>query len=436
MPATVRPSSLAQYHDELAELHRICRGHLVRVHEEFAARHADIASYPTLTRYLRSAGIGEKAKVPAGQYHFAPGEEMQHDTSPHRVRFGDKDRVLQCASVVMCHSRMMYVQEFEQFTRLQARIFLTEALQYFGGAAKRCVVDNTSVIRQSGVGAHMVPAPEMAAFALRFGFAWLAHALNDPNRKARVEKSFDFIENNFYPGRTFADLSDCNRQLLAWCDKVNGKFRPRLRAKPIDLFASERGQLKPLPLHVPEPYGVNFRIVDQSVFVNLHTNRYSAPPDKMGRQVDVREYKDKVRTFEGARLLAEHPLLPFGRGLRSHLVEHRVHGVPRQQQRQQPSDAEVRLRKDGPALTGYLDALRQHKPGRAVLAMQQMARMWREYPHDCVLAAVDQASAYGMYDLRRLERMVLRQTGGDLFGLPGSDDHDGPPHRQGESRDH
>ena len=276
----------------------------------------------------------------------------------------------------------------------------------------------------------------MAAFALRFGFAWLAHALNDPNRKARVEKSFDFIENNFYPGRTFADLSDCNRQLLAWCDKVNGKFRPRLRAKPIDLFASERGQLKPLPLHVPEPYGVNFRIVDQSVFVNLHTNRYSAPPDKMGRQVDVREYKDKVRTFEGARLLAEHPLLPFGRGLRSHLVEHRVHGVPRQQQRQQPSDAEVRLRKDGPALTGYLDALRQHKPGRAVLAMQQMARMWREYPHDCVLAAVDQASAYGMYDLRRLERMVLRQTGGDLFGLPGSDDHDGPPHRQGESRDH
>ena len=431
VPKTVRPSSLAQFHDELLELHRVSRGNIVRVHEQFVARHGDIGSYTTVTRYLRGVDIGKKAKAPAGQYHFVPGEEMQHDTSPHQVLLGDKQRVLQCASVVLCHSRMIYVQVFEQFTRLQARIFLTEAMVFFGGAATRCVVDNTSVIRQSGVGAHMVPAPEMMAFGKRFGFVWLAHELNDPNRKGRVERRFLLIEHNFYPGRTFASLRDCNEQLRVWCDQINGKFRRYLRAKPIELFASEQAHLQPLPLHVPEQYGGNLRIVDQSAFVNLHTNRYSVPADRMGRQVEVREYKERVRIFEGSRLLAEHPLLPFGQGSRSHLPEHRVHGMPRKQQRTQPCDAELKLRKDSDgAIAGYLDRLREQKPGRAVHAMRQMERIWREYPHDCVLAAVQAAQAYGMFDLPRLERMVLRQTGGNLFGLPLFEGLDDPAHRK------
>lgn len=139
MPSTVRPSSLAAYYLEIVELYAECRGNLVRVHEVFVTRHGDSTSYPTLTRYVRSAGIGQKPKLPAGEYHFVPGEEMQHDTSPHAVTLGGKDHVLQCASVVLCHSRMLYMQVFEQFTRLQARIFLTEAFVFFGGAAGRCL---------------------------------------------------------------------------------------------------------------------------------------------------------------------------------------------------------------------------------------------------------------------------------------------------------
>ncbi|MGO9835873.1 MAG: hypothetical protein ACLP1X_16850 [Polyangiaceae bacterium] len=46
----------------------------------------------------------------AGHYEFDPGEEMQHDTSPHDVRVGGKLRRAQTAALVLCHSRMRFLQ--------------------------------------------------------------------------------------------------------------------------------------------------------------------------------------------------------------------------------------------------------------------------------------------------------------------------------------
>ena len=45
-------------------------------------------SYAALTAFCRRQGIGQKAIAPAGQYHFEPGVELQHDTSPHTVEIG------------------------------------------------------------------------------------------------------------------------------------------------------------------------------------------------------------------------------------------------------------------------------------------------------------------------------------------------------------
>jgi hypothetical protein len=39
-------------------------------------------TYQALTAFCRRHGISHEAKQPAGRYHFEPGQEMQHDTSP------------------------------------------------------------------------------------------------------------------------------------------------------------------------------------------------------------------------------------------------------------------------------------------------------------------------------------------------------------------
>jgi hypothetical protein len=95
---------------------------------------------------------------------------------------------VQTASAVLCYSRMMFFQCYPTFRRFDCKVFLTEALRYFGGAAARTMIDNTHVVVLRGSGRDMVPVPEMAAFGERFGFQFVAHAIGNANRSARVER--------------------------------------------------------------------------------------------------------------------------------------------------------------------------------------------------------------------------------------------------------
>ena len=175
-----------------------------------------------------------------GQYPFEPGQELQHDTSLHHVVLGGKRRSVQTASAVLCYSRMMFFECFPTFQRFDCKVFLTDAFGFFHGTTERVMIDNTHVVVLRGTGRQMVPVPEMAAFAERFGFRFVAHEVGDSNRSGRVERPFHFIEHNFLAGRTFADWDDLNRQARAWCDRVNDTYKKHIRAVPRELFAVER----------------------------------------------------------------------------------------------------------------------------------------------------------------------------------------------------
>ena len=73
---------------------------------------------------------------------------------------------------------------------------------------------------------------------------------------------FYFIERNFYPGRTFTDLADLNRQLADWCAQKSRRFMTQLQARPIELCQIERPHLQALPIYIPEVFALHSRIVD------------------------------------------------------------------------------------------------------------------------------------------------------------------------------
>jgi len=415
-PPAARPLSLEPHTELVRELFARCRGNRVRVHEELA--HAGVSvPYPTLTRFLRRVGIGVTPPKRAGQYHFAPGQEMQHDTSPHTVTVAGTPRKLQCASLVLCYSRMLYAQCFPTFHRFYAKIFLTEALQYLGGSAGRCMLDNSNIIMAHGTGKNAVPAPEMEAFAARFGFAFVAHEVGDANRSGRVERPFHFIEHNFYPGRTFASLVDLNTQLAAWCEQKNHAYRRHLRAVPTELFAAERPHLKPLPIFVPEPYQTHCRTVDLEGYVHLHTNRYSAPDDAIGRSVEVRETQTRVRVFAGHRLLCEHPRQEEGAQLRKTLPAHRHPGRASKSGALPALPEEATLRAAAPEFAALVEQLRTRHAGRAVRPIRRLYRLFLDYPTEPLRQVVAEALRYGLIDLERIERMLLRTLSGDFFRL-------------------
>jgi hypothetical protein len=224
--------------------------------------------------------------------------------------------------LVGCYSRLLFFQFFPTFTRFDCKVFLTDALQYLQGACAVCLIDNTHLVVSRGTGRDMVPEPEMAAFAERYGFRFQAHERGDANRSARVERSFHYIENNFLAGRSFRDWEDANRQGRDWCDKVNARFQDDLKASPRELFALERPHLKPLPAWVPPVYLLHQRLVDAEGFVSVDTNRCSVPADLIGRHVEVRQTKDHIEIYRGPRLVATHARVIEPTSRKYRLAEH------------------------------------------------------------------------------------------------------------------
>jgi hypothetical protein len=185
VPRLERTEKATPFRDRIVHLYGVMKGNLVRVHEEIQNEGCAI-SYAALTSFCRRHGIGTRPKPPAGRYHFAPGEEMQHDTSPHTLEVAGKKQKVQVASLVLCYSRLLYFQYYPRFTRFECKVFLTEALRYVGGSCRHCMIDNTHVVVLKGTGATMVPVPEMEAFGEHFGFAFRAHEVGDANRSGRV----------------------------------------------------------------------------------------------------------------------------------------------------------------------------------------------------------------------------------------------------------
>ena len=424
VPEIQRAEKAEPYRQQIIELLISCKGNLVRVHEELTASGAAL-SYPALTAFCRREGIGHEPAAPAGQYHFEPGVEMQHDTSPHAVEVGGRKYKAQTASGVLCYSRMLFFQINPTFQRFDCKVFLTDALRYVGGAPERVMIDNTHVVVLRGTGREMIPVPEMEAFGERFGFRIVAHQIGDANRSARVERPFSFIENNFLAGRAFASWEDLNQQARQWCDRVNSTYKKHIRAVPRELFAIERLHLKPLPAWIPEVYRLHPRRVDVEGYVAVNTNRYSVPVSWIGRRVEARETKDKIEIQLDARNIVAHARVVEPMQQRITLAEHRP---PRGQgvKRSDPHPEEKAIVEAAPETAAYVAALKQKGRKVVALALRQLLRLLREYPREPFLAAVREAAQYGLYDLDRLERMILRRVARDYFLLldTGSDSHD------------
>ena len=185
----------------------------------------------------------------------------------------------------------------------------------------------------------------------------------------------------------------------------------------------ERLHLKPLPAWVPEVYRLQERLVDVEGYVALHSNRYSVPVDWIGRRVEVRETKDQIEIQLDARRLVTHRRIAEATYQRVMLAGHRP---PRGQRapRPDPHPEEKAIVSAAPELAGYVAELRQHSRKLVTFALRQLLRLVREYPREPLLGVVREAGRYGLYDLDRLERMILRRVTRDYFLLGGESDDD------------
>jgi transposase len=407
MPHSIRPPVLSLDPELLRQLHQECCGYAQRMMEKLREEHGMAVKYSTLTRRLRELGLSLPVSQRCERVPDEPGAEMQHDTSPFTLLLSSVRLRLQASLLYLRYSKRRYLQFYPVFDRFHMKCFLHLALTHWGYAPPICVIDNTNLARWRGLGANAVMVPEMEAFGKAYGFGFLCHAPKHSDRKAGEERSFLTVETNFVPGRAFQSLEDLNRQALEW-STVRMEQRPQGKAGliPAQAFEHERAFLAQLPRHLPAPYLLLERTVDEYGYVAVEGNYYEVPGCGRGI-IQVLRYLHHLVLCQDRRTLIEYALPPWG-------VKNQPFHAPGQPPRYRPrnrklssQEEEKRLRAMDPAVGAYVEFI-LGTPG--LLRHQFLRRLWafhQRWSTALFLRTIERAHRYRITSLETLERIAL-----------------------------
>ncbi len=301
-----RPSMLDSYKDQiqrLLEKHPYSAAQLLLMLREQGYR----GGYTILKDYVRKVRPPPRAAYLT--LSFAPGECAQVDWGSFgTVACGQTMRKLHFFVMVLCYSRLMYVE----FTVLQTmEHFLgchQNAFEFFGSVPERVMVDNLkSAVLRRLTGEAPVYNPRYLDFARHYGFEIRACAVGKGNEKGRVESGVGYVKKNFLRGLDIPDFSALAPAAARWLTEVaNVRVHGETRKRPCDLFLVEKPALRPLAAQ-PYDIGAVTPVRASSTFrVTLDTNRYSVPAEYAGAQLTLKAYPDRVCIYSGEKLVARH----------------------------------------------------------------------------------------------------------------------------------
>jgi hypothetical protein len=407
MPQTVRKDKIDIDAELLRRLYQQCDGWLQRVHEILVEEEKIQVGYSTLTRRARELELGKPPKARCDHVPDEPGVEMQHDTTVYKVQLAGRPTRVIASLVYLRYSKRRYLKFYRVFNRFAMKCFLHEALMFWGYAAKQCIIDNTNLARLRGSGKQAVIVPEMAAFAARYGFQFLCHALGHPNRKAGEERSFRSVETSFLPGRNFQSLEDLNRQGLEWATvRMENRPASKTRLIPAKVFEHERHYLTELPAQLPAPYWPYERGTDEYGYVAVEGNYYWVPGTKR-EDVKVLRYAEHLKIYQHRRCVAEYPLpadgvknahfSPGGQPPPRYLPKHRSHGSQHEEQR---------LRVLGPEVAGYVDFALQTPSLQRHRFLRELFALSRKVMPAVFVEALARARRYRVVQMETLQRIA------------------------------
>lgn len=240
---------------------------------------------------------------------FAPGECAQVDWGSYgTVRVGSTTRRLSFFVMVLCHSRMMYVE----FTVLQTmEHFLgchQNAFRFFGSVPQKVMVDNlkTAVLKRT-VGHAPVFNPKYLDFAGHYGFAIVPCNVGKGNEKGLVENGVKYVKTNLLNGLSIPDFKIMKPVTQHWLETVaNVRNHGETGKRPVDMFHKEKSSLQPLPV---EPYDIGVisqKRASRQFRITIDTNHYSVPAQLSGVRLTVKMYPDRICFYHENNLVARH----------------------------------------------------------------------------------------------------------------------------------
>jgi len=301
-----RPSKLDPFKPEIVRMLQTHPYTATQIFQRICEQGFD-GSYTIVKRYVRKV---RPPKSPAFlTLSFAPGDCAQVDWGSYgAVNVGSTRRRLSFFVMVLCYSRMMYVeftvsQTMEHFLGCHQNAF-----DFFGAVPKKVMVDNLkSAVLKRIVGQEPVFNPKYLAFAKHFGFTIAPCNVGRGNEKGRVENAVGYVKKNFLAGLDIPDFSALAPACQNWLDSIaNVRVHGQTRQTPLDLFQKEKPFLNPLPANPFDVASISQIRASSQFRITLDTNHYSVPAEYASNRLTLKAYPDRVCIYSDGNLIARH----------------------------------------------------------------------------------------------------------------------------------
>jgi transposase len=405
-PSLQRPSKLDAFESQIQQLlERYPKITNVRLYEELRASgytggHSILAER---VRKLRD----RPAKPLTIRFETGPGVQAQMDWSTYEIDFTQEGRrKVQLFSYVLGYSRRQYIyftqrQDFE--TTIREHI---EAFKHLGGAAATCLYDNMKVVVTRWEDDSPIYNTRFLAFATHYGFRPWACQIRRPQTKGKVERHFHYIETNLLNARQFRSLDHLNESARWWLAEVADKrIHGTTKKTPLELHAEELPHLLSLPPLQFDTAQVVYRVVDSDGTIQIASNRYSVPWQLVAEVLPVRILENELVVYNRSLSeVARHSLF-IGQTNQRRIAA--LHLPPRDHEAQMQSLRERYVTLGEIAvefLEGVLAKTRYSKHHA-----QKILTLLNIYPKSDVLAAMQRAVTYRVFEYSSLERILAHQ---------------------------
>jgi transposase len=278
----------------------------VRVHEKLMEQGFD-GKYTIVRDYVKGKKMDndEKATV---RFETMPGLQGQMDWGyfeEYEVFEDGQMKKLYCFLLILGYSRARYIEFVTNMTTNTLIRCHANAFRYFGGYPEEILYDNMKqvVIKRLLKQEDSTLNRQFEDFAGFYGFKPVLCRPYRGQTKGKVERTVQFVRDNFMVGIKYNSLDDLNGQALAWCNKVNGKVHATTGEIPFERLKKEG--LNPLKREYIID-NINLRRVQKDCLISYAGNQYSVPSEYVGKDVAVIGLDNMLAVYNEGKQIALH----------------------------------------------------------------------------------------------------------------------------------
>lgn len=233
--------------------------------------------------------ISSKATV---RHESPPGDQAQFDWTEYQVSVGGRYRTVYCFAMILAASRKKAVC----FSLKQDADAIYEAVQELfddiGGVTLELLIDNPKAFVTSNNPKsedEIRYNPRALLMATHLGTELNACPCYWPRKKGKIERPFNYIEEQFIKGNSFASMEELNQRgkefVNEWCDEVHTTTK---RIPNQHYLLEEKALLMPLPEKHYYTSNLQERKISPDGYIHVKSNKYSVPVKYVGKKVFFR----------------------------------------------------------------------------------------------------------------------------------------------------